>query len=201
MKKNISLKNIIGKTDIYLIDQIMKERYQTTDIILDAGCGDGRNMFWFLQNEIEIYGMDSNNNIIQQLQNENVNLPHNKFQVATVENIPFSQEYFHHIICIAVLHFAKNKNHFFEMMTELVRVLKPKGSLFIRIASDIGLETKIKFNEDGVYTIPDGTNRFLLTKSLLQELMNQFNLSFLEPLKTVNVNDERCMSTLVLQKN
>lgn len=179
----------------------MKERYHVKDKILDAGCGDGRNMFWFLQNDFEIYGIDTNEKVIQQLQNENPTLIQNKFQIASVEKIPFTDEYFHHIICIAVLHFAKNKNHLFEMMTELLRVLKPNGSLFIRIASDIGLETKVKFNDDGIFTIPDGTNRFLLTKSLLQELMNQLNFTLLEPLKTVNVNDERCMSTLVLKKN
>jgi tellurite methyltransferase len=42
--------------------------------------------------------------------------------------------------------------------------------------------------------------RFLLTKALLSECMQQFNLSFSEPIKTVNVDDMRCMSMLMLQK-
>jgi tellurite methyltransferase len=83
----------------------------------------------------------------------------------------------------------------------MVRVLKPGGSLFIRMTSDIGIENKVKVINDGVYLIPDGSTRFLLTKSLLASIFQQYPLSFIEPFKTVNVDDMRCMSTLVLQKN
>lgn len=86
-------------------------------------------------------------------------------------------------------------------MVELVRVLKRNGSLFIRMTSNIGIETHVELMEDGVYHIPDGSIRFLLTKQLLASTMCQCNLSFIEPLKTVNVNDIRCMSTLMLSKN
>jgi hypothetical protein len=54
---------------------------------------------------------------------------------------------------------------------------------------------------DGVFRIPDESIRFLLNRQLLKDCMKEFNMSFLEPLKTVNVDDIRCMSTLVLQKN
>lgn len=58
----------------------------------------------------------------------------------------------------------------------------------------------MKLLSEGNYHIPDGSMRFLLTKPLLEDCMHQFNLSFLEPIKTVNVDDVRCMSTLMLQK-
>jgi ubiquinone/menaquinone biosynthesis C-methylase UbiE len=99
-----------------------------------------------------------------------------------------------------VLHFAKNTSHFFEMMNEMVRVLKPGGSLFIRMTSDIGIENKVVPINKGVYLLPDGSNRFLLTRSLLDQLMQQYTLTMAEEFKTVNVNDIRCMSTLVLIK-
>ena len=83
---------------------------------------------------------------------------------------------------------------------EMVRVLKPSGSLFIRMTADIGIEDKVQPVGNGVYTIPDGSRRFLLTRTLLADTMRKNRLSFLEPLKTVNVNDIRCMSTLVLTK-
>ena len=108
---------------------------------------------------------------------------------------------FDHIICIAVLHFAENTSHFKTMFAELVRILKSKGSLFIRVASNIGLEKEVTKISEGVYLLPDKTKRFLLTKPLLETVMEEFKLSFLEPLKTVNVNDKRFMTTLVLQKN
>jgi len=86
------------------------------------------------------------------------------------------------------------------MFAELVRVVKAKGSLFIRMTSNIGIENNIIEISEGVYTIPDGSTRFLLTKELLKKMIKKHNLTFIEPLKTVNVNDVRCMSTLVLQK-
>ena len=194
------LQESIGDTDIYLIDQIMKGRYQPGDAILDAGCGYGRNLFWFLKNGLDVYGVDQNAAAITSLR---TNFPAHlgkKFQQADLETLPFDDNFFDHIICSAVLHFAKNTTHFHEMVAESTRVLKPGGSLFIRMTSDIGIEDKPKPIADGVYQIPDGSTRFLLTRTLLAEIIQKNNLSFLEPFKTTNVDDLRCMSTLVLKK-
>ena len=54
-----TLIEMVGNTDIYLLDQIMKARYLKGDKVLDAGCGTGRNMFWFINNGITIYGIDA----------------------------------------------------------------------------------------------------------------------------------------------
>jgi ubiquinone/menaquinone biosynthesis C-methylase UbiE len=202
MKQNKTLlKDLLGETDIYLIDQIMKGRYNADDIILDAGCGIGRNLHWFLQNNFDIYGIDSNADAIQNLKLNHPSFSENRFQVLSVEKMSFPDKHFDHIISSAVLHFAQSTLQFHQMMTEMIRVLKPGGSLFIRMTSDIGIEKKVALIIDGVYRIPDGSTRFLLTKSLLAVLLERHSLSFLEPLKTVNVNDIRCMSTLMVQKN
>jgi ubiquinone/menaquinone biosynthesis C-methylase UbiE len=200
IKEPDQLFNLIGQTDIYLLDQIMKGRYQSDEKILDAGCGSGRNMKWFLQNDFDVYGIDMSEAAIMNLKKVNANLANDHLQVAALEKIPFDNNFFDHIICSAVLHFAKSVTHFKEMFSELLRVLKPGGTLFIRMTSDIGLEKQVELLSDGNYKIPDGSMRFLLTKPLLEEIKNEFQFSFLEPLKTVNVNDIRCMSTLMLQK-
>ena len=49
------IKNIIGNVDIYVIDQILKERYKNGQSILDAGCGKGRNLKWFYQSDFELH--------------------------------------------------------------------------------------------------------------------------------------------------
>jgi tellurite methyltransferase len=192
---------ILGNTDIYLIDQVMKGRYKRGDVLLDAGCGGGRNLHWFIRNDIKIYGIDYDHHAIQFLQHQYAHLPKDRFRVNTVEDTSFENNFFDGIICSAVLHFAKDKIHFFKMMDELHRVLKPGGSLFIRMTSDIGIEEKTEPVEDGVFLIPDGSMRFLLTRKLLKEVMEKYKFSFMEELKTVNVNDQRCMTTLVLQKS
>ena len=200
IKEPDQLFNLIGQTDIYLLDQIMKGRYQKSQKILDAGCGSGRNIKWFLQNDFDIYGIDTSEAAIMNLKKVNSNLADDQLLVAALEKIPFDNNFFDHIICSAVLHFANSVTHFKEMFSELLRVLKPGGTLFIRMASDIGIENQVELLSEGNYKIPDGSMRFLLTKPLLEEIKNEFQFSFLEPLKTVNVNDIRCMSTLMLQK-
>lgn len=201
MQNNNSIQTLLGQTDIYLIDQIMKGRYNAADTILDAGCGNGRNMYWFLRNGFNITGIDINEVAIAQLKNSYPALPEGNLAISSLENIPFANNHFNHIICSAVLHFAKTVTQFNCMLAEMVRILKPGGSLFIRMTTDIGIEDKVQFIADGVYTIPDRSTRFLLTRQLLATCMQQNGLSFAEPLKTVNVDDVRCMSTLLLQKN
>jgi ubiquinone/menaquinone biosynthesis C-methylase UbiE len=199
MKSN-SLQNLVGDTDIYLLDQIMKGRYGQTDKILDAGCGAGRNLHWFLKEKMDVYGIDTNAAPINELKASYSLLPSDRFQTGPVEQLPFRNNFFDHIISSAVLHFANSYSQFHNMLEEMLRVLKPGGSLFIRMTSNIGIEADVKAAGDGVYIIPDRSKRFLLTRSLLQESIEQYGLSFLEPFKTVNVNDKRCMSTLVLKK-
>ncbi|RYD73106.1 MAG: class I SAM-dependent methyltransferase, partial [Sphingobacteriales bacterium] len=48
----------LNETDIYLIDQILKNRFHPEMKILDAGCGDGRNLNYFLYNNYNVYGVD-----------------------------------------------------------------------------------------------------------------------------------------------
>ncbi len=201
MKNMNPIQQLLGETDIYLVDQIMKGRYALTDKILDAGCGHGRNLYWFLQNNFNCCGIDISEEVISNIKTIHTNVPVENFKVSAVENTTFPENHFDHIISIAVLHFAKSTDQFHKMLSEMLRIVKPGGSLFIRMTSDIGIENKVVLIADGVYLIPDGTIRFLITKSLLSDCIQQHNLSFLEPLKTVNVNDIRCMSTLVLQKN
>jgi len=197
---SINIQLLLGQTDIYLVDQIMKNRYNPGDLILDAGCGGGRNMYWFLQNGFTIIGIDNSIVTIEELKVMYTDLRAN-FKVAAVENTGFANNHFNHIICSAVLHFADNTAHFNAMLREMVRILKPGGTMFIRMTSDIGIEEKVEPVGDGVYFLPDGSTRFLLTRPLLTDFMQQNKLSFAEPVKTTNVDDVRCMSTLLLQKN
>ncbi|HVF81323.1 MAG TPA: class I SAM-dependent methyltransferase [Flavisolibacter sp.] len=195
-----NLNTILGATDIYLIDAILKGRYNKKDVLLDAGCGEGRNLYWFLQNGFAVYGVDQSAEAIESLHRNYPGLPAKSFRVEGLENTSFRDTFFDGIICSAVLHFAADTAHFFRMIKELVRILKPGGSLFIRMASDIGIEEKVQAVADGVYGLPDGSTRFLLTRLLLAQLLQQYPLAFIEDFKTVNVADLRCMSTLVLQK-
>ncbi|WP_281777717.1 class I SAM-dependent methyltransferase [Croceibacter atlanticus] len=186
----------LGRVDIYVIDQILKERYHNGQTILDAGCGSGRNLKWFYQNDFEIFGIDSDSEFLATAK-QNYPEAASNFTVGTLDNLPYGENRFDHILCCAVLHFAKNETHFTAMFSELIRVLGPNGILLIRMASNIGMDgnaPKITFKDNG----QKGT--YYLTRARINQLVKEFNLTPLEAVKTTNVQDERAMTTLVFQK-
>jgi len=186
----------LGKTDIYIIDQIMKGRYQEGDRILDAGCGEGRNLKWFYANNYGISGIDIDN---ERLQIAKLNYPNSAshFQVGNLDDLPYNENEFHHVFCSAVLHFAQSEEHFFKMFSELFRVLKPKGTLLVRVASTIGLDGNIPYLKESK-TNREGT--FYLTREHIKIIADDYKVEFIEPIKTTNVEDKRAMTTLVLSK-
>jgi len=195
-----ALTTLLGNMDVYLLDQIMKGRYAPSDVILDAGAGGGRNLHWFVQEGFQAYGTDRNPESVEVLKQTYPYLPNDRFQVATVESSPFPDAFFNHIISSAVLHFAENERHFQAMFSEMIRVLRPGGSIFIRMTTDVGLGNKMTALGQGRYYLPDDSERFLLTRKGLDSLLHQYRLDLLEPFKTVLVEDLRSMGVVVLGK-
>lgn len=195
-----ALNSLLGNMDVYLLDQIMKGRYAPSDLILDAGAGGGRNLHWFVQEGFQVYGTDRNPESVEVLKQTYPYLPNDRFQVATVESLPFPDAFFNHIISSAVLHFAENEQHFEAMFSEMVRVLRPGGSIFIRMTTDVGMGNKMTALGQGRYYLSDDSERFLLTRKGLDSLLLQYRLALLEPFKTVLVEDLRSMGVVVLGK-
>jgi len=205
MKPILTPSEIFGNIDIYLFDQILKGTYANCNTVLDAGCGTGRNLHYFLENGCQVFGVDKSPEAITHVQELAARIsessqPEN-FVVATVENMPFPDEKFDLIISSAVLHFAQNLPHFESMLFEIWRVLKPGGYVFCRLASDIGIESSISFIGNGRYILPDGSERFLVNQEMLLRLTKKLGGTLHEPIKTTNVESIRCMTTWCLQKN
>lgn len=193
------LNNNLGSMDLYVLDQIMKGRYHSNQIILDAGCGSGRNMHWLYHHGYPLMAVDQDHEQIEYVKSLYPNQAHN-FQVASLSELPYENDSIDHIINCAVLHFSESVEDFKASFAGLVRVLKSNGSLLIRMTSNIGIEQEVTHLNNGIYELGDGSERFLLSRKLLQELLSEFPITFLEPLKSTNVADLRSMSTLVLTK-
>ena len=191
--------DLFGNIDIYLFDQILKERYSEGQTILDAGCGGGRNMYWFYHNDYILYTVDRNAEAIDNIKTVFPKYKDNYF-VADLTNLPFENNSMDHVINSAVLHFAESTAQFLKMFSELVRVLRPGGSLLIRMTSDVGIETTVIPIGNGIFGLRDDTTRFLLTRDLLLQLLATYRVKLVEPFKTTNVADIRAMSTIVLVK-
>ena len=207
MVSDSDLSNLLtqfGNIDIYLFDQILKGRFTRNMKILDAGYGAGRNLIYFMNNGYQIYAVDSSTSSIERLRQLASRLapelPKNNFRVEKIEAMSFDDAYFDAVICNAVLHFAQNTQHFERMLLAIWSVIKHGGIFFARLASSIGLEKHVTRLQSGRYRLPDRSSRFLVSEAMLLNYTKNFGASLLEPIKTVNVQNKRCMTTWVLRK-
>lgn len=197
------LNQLLGNIDIYLLDQVLKGRFDHQMRILDAGCGEGRNIIYFLQEGYQVFGLDENPLAVKMARAYVKTLQPGydplRIQVAKVEDMPFHNGAFQAIISSAVLHFARDEDHFRAQFSEMMRVLDRDGILFLRMTVE-NKEVEAKPLREGRFLLPDGSERFVLADSLLEELMKEHALALIEPYKKVVVHQQRAMGTLVLKK-
>ncbi len=175
-----------GNLDIYLLDQILKGRFDHCLNILDAGCGEGRNLKYFINDNRVVVGVDQDPMAIKMAQMTYRQVDPASFMVADLLEIPLPDAVFDLVISSAVLHFASDRNDFIQMFGELIRVLKPGGLLFIRMATA------------KASPVPDHpVYKYQLTEEDITWISQ--STEFLEPFKTVVVED-RSMGFLMLRK-
>ena len=204
MPSQQNLQEWFGGIDIYLFDQLLKGRLTPEMRVLDAGCGGGRNLIYFLNSGYDVCAVDSSLISIAQVQRLSALLaPHlspNNFRAEPVEQMSFADASFDVVISSAVLHFARDETHWRNMAKEMWRVLRPGGIFFARLASSVGLEEKIELIEARRYHLPDGSDRFLVDEEMLRSTTASLGGEWLEPFKTVVVADMRSMSNWCLRK-
>jgi SAM-dependent methyltransferase len=204
MTSQLNLQEWFGGIDIYLFDQLLKGRLNPQMRVLDAGCGSGRNLVYFLKSGYDVCAVDESSGSIARVTELAAalapRLPRENFRVETVEKMSFADASFDVVISSAVLHFARDEQHWLAMVSEMWRVLTPRGIFFARLASTIGLEEKIELLAGRRYHLPDGSDRFLVDEEMLRHTTASLGGEWLEPFKTVVVSNMRSMSNWCLRK-
>ena len=199
------LQKQFGQIDIYLFDQLLRGRISPGMKIFDAGCGSGRNLVYLFRQGYDICGVDADPQAIESIRGLAVslapNLPATNFRAEPIEQSSFTDNSADVVICSAVLHFARDDAQFQAMLRGAWRVLRPGGLFFCRLASLIGMEDRMKLIRGRRYLLPDGSQRYLVDEALLMSLTRDLRGQLLDPLKTTVVQDQRCMTTWVMQKN
>ena len=198
------LERQFGQIDIYLFDQLLRGRIRAGMRVLDAGCGSGRNLVYLLQSGVEVFATDADSGSIDHVRQLaatlSPDLPAANFRVEPVERMTFADSFADVVISSAVLHFARDHDQFAAMVAEMWRVLKPRGMLFARLASSIGMESRVQTLSDGRFLLPDGSQRYLVDEERLLTLTGNLGGRLLDPIKTTIVQNQRCMTTWVVQK-
>jgi len=204
MQPSLNLQEWFGAIDIYLFDQLLKGRIVPGMLVLDAGCGPGRNLVYLLRSGFEVFGVDESSAAIAQTRRLAAalapNLPQNNFRVEPVERMSFADAGFDVVLSSAVLHFAKCEAQWMAMVEEMWRVLKPGGIFFARLASSIGMEDQVRPIGNRRYDLPDGSQRFLVDEPMLLSVTTALGGEFIEPIKTTVVQNMRAMTTWCLRK-
>jgi tellurite methyltransferase len=200
-----TLQEQFGQIDIYLFDQLLKGRITPGMRILDAGCGSGRNLVYFLREGYEVYAADADSQAVEAVRalarRLAPALPASNFRVEPVEYLSFDAACVDVVLSNTILHFARDDAHFETMLRGSWRVLKPGGLFFCRLASTIGMEDQFKHIQGRRFLSPDGAERYLVDEAMLGSMSERIGGETVEPLKTTVVQNQRSMTTWVLQKN
>ena len=199
------LQTLFGQIDIYFFDQLLRGRIRPGMRVLDAGCGYGRNLVYLLREGYEVFGVDADPQAVEEVRRLAASLaptlPADNFRVEAVEEMSFPSGFADVVISSAVLHFARDDDHFRAMLSGTWRVLKPGGLFFCRLASSIGMENQVQRIAGRRFRLPDGSDRYLVDEVLLENLTDEMAGKFADPLKTTVVQNQRCMTTWVLRKS
>ena len=199
------LQEQFGQIDIYLFDQLLRGRIGPGMRVLDAGCGSGRNLVYFLKEGYDVFGVDTDPNAVEYTRRLAAScapaLPTDNFRVEAIEEMAFTDAFADLVLSSAVLHFARSDDHFRAMLRGTWRVLKPGGLFFCRLASSIGMEHQVQRVAGRRFRLPDGSERYLVDEALLLRLTAELGGQLADPLKTTIVQNQRCMTTWIVRKN
>jgi SAM-dependent methyltransferase len=198
------LQQQFGQIDIYLFDQLLRGRIAPGMRIFDAGCGHGRNLVYLLREGYEVCGADADPRAIdavrQMARSLAPALPPENFRAEPIEAMSFPDDFGDAVLSSAVLHFARDDDHFQAMLRGSWRVLKPGGLFFCRLASSIGIENQVQQVAERRFLLPDGSERYLVDEALLMALTKDLGGQLADPLKTTVVQNQRSMTTWVVGK-
>lgn len=219
----MNLRDWFGDIDLYLFDQLLKGRLKPPMRMLDAGCGTGRNLPYFFRTGFDVYACDSDADALDHVREMAADMAMGKapekvpgsspgpadlkdpaaadrFRVENIESMTFPADHFGLVLCNAVLHFAQDEEQFQRMLDGLWRVTAPSGMLFMRLSSTIGIENRVTRLESGRYRMPTGGEWFLVNEAKLLLATQRLGAEQVEPLRSVNVQNLRCMTTWILRK-
>ena len=193
-----------GDVDIYLFDQLLRGRFDRRRRVLDAGCGAGRNLPYFLRHGFDVRAADADPAAVRAVRQLATSLqaplPPDSVHCGPLDSLPWDDESIDAVICSAVLHFARDDGEFAAMLEEMWRVLARGGMFFARLATSIGLERHLSAATGRVW-LPDGSERYVVDEATLLAWTSRLGGRLADPIKTTNVQNQRCMTTWVIEKS
>lgn len=106
------------------ITDFINETNKDKNRILDIGCGNGRNMNGYANDYV--YGIDTCPEFVTICKDNGKHV-----EMADMCSIPFPDEYFDHLLCIAAFHHLGTNDRRIKALEEMKRIIKPGGTLLL----------------------------------------------------------------------
>lgn len=128
--------------------------------VLDAGCGPGRDVEYFIENGLEAIGVDLAEGMIEHAEKNKKG----EYHLMNIRNLGFKDNEFNGVWCNTVMQFFPPEE-MQEVISELDRVLKPEGVLYISFKAGDGTAMREEYGENVKnYLIPEQEARKMLEK-------------------------------------
>lgn len=110
-------------------DVVMFAEYtKPGDKVLDLGCGNGRLYQMLAKKQVQYFGLDQSEVLIKIAEQK---FPEAKFVVGEMSILPFANETFDVIYCVAALNHIPGRELQLKCLAEMYRVLKSGGKLLM----------------------------------------------------------------------
>jgi tRNA (uracil-5-)-methyltransferase TRM9 len=94
---------------------------------LEVGCGNGKNIL-YRKDDLNIKGIDICDKLVDICKKKNLDVIQ-----GNMTSLPYSDESFDFVYCIAVLHHLKTKEERIQALNEIFRVCKKGGKIFVLV--------------------------------------------------------------------
>ncbi len=148
---------------------------------LEVGCGNGKNIL-YRKDDLNIKGIDICDKLVEICKQKNLDVIQ-----GNMNQLPFKDESFDFVYCIAVLHHLKTSQERIQALNEIFRVCKRGGKIFVLVwafEQDESAKRKFKTQDELVpwNCREDGKTYYrfyhLYVKNELEEEFNSTDYSF-----------------------
>ncbi len=159
-------KRVANSAPIEALNQFT-QHIEPGGLILDAGCGSGRDSRLLTERRFNVIGVDLSEELLKIAQQTN---PKTQFICADIKELPFKDNYFDGVWCSAVLLHLETIEDVKKALKEMYRVLKPGGIIFIGVKKQLG-KNKTEYVKDKDTREPRFFRYF--TKKEIEDLLKE----------------------------
>jgi ubiquinone/menaquinone biosynthesis C-methylase UbiE len=156
-------------------------------MIMDLGCGDGRDSYFFADEGFEVEAVDFSENAIKIIENEKCERKIHAVKMDYSKGLEFEDNEFDAVYSHIGLHYFDDKTTTM-IFDEIYRVLNTGGIFGLRVKSvedaKYGMGKKI---EDGLYVDESGAKRYANTKRVKHFFSEEYMSEKLKRFKEVKI--------------